>query len=60
MILNYVMYSIFIQNIKSKYEKKNYKNIDMIINIKLYLSFQKTVILNSKYNSTYMYLYEKR
>ena len=55
-ILSYIMYSIFKVNIRSKYEKKNYKNIDVKMNIKLDLSFQKTVILKSKYKSRYMYM----
>ncbi len=59
MILSYTMYSIFIQNVESKYEKKNYKNIDMKMNIRLYLAFQKTGLLRSQYNSKYMYVFER-
>ena len=52
LLFSYIMYSIFIQNVKSKYEKKNYKSIDIIMNIKLYLSFQKTILEKSMYNSS--------
>ena len=57
MMLAIILYSVFKQNSRSKFENKNYKDMNVVQNVKLDLCYRKCILECTKYGiySTKMY-----